>query len=181
MAHYKAFSPKVEVNGETVLSVVEGMGAFKQTALKILAENGIIDPAPGQWYPQQLWLDAFKQIAERVGKSTLMQIGMKIPENAKFPPNIDSVDKALSLLDYAYHMNHRGGEIGTYKFVKVDNTTSKMVCHNPYPCNFDKGLITSMSQKFKSGSQFVSVMHSEDDPCRSKGDNSCTFIIKQGV
>ena len=38
MAVYKSYSPDVEVNGESILAVVEGMGAFKKTALQILEE-----------------------------------------------------------------------------------------------------------------------------------------------
>ncbi|MFH0734673.1 MAG: hypothetical protein V1773_06440 [bacterium] len=178
MSSYKAFSTNVEVNGETVLSVVEGMGAFRNSALKILAENGIKDPVPGKWYPQQAWLNAFKQIAEKVGKSTLMQIGMKIPENAKFPPDIDDLDKALSSLDFAYHMNHRGGNIGNYNYEKVDNKTIKMTCNNPYPCGFDKGIIQSIAKKFGVPNKPVYITHSENEPCREKGEHSCTFLIQ---
>ena len=86
MAQFKAMAPDVEVNGETVLSVVDGVGAFKSAAHRILSNNGIADPQPGQWYPQQSWLSAFKEIAETTGENTLYTIGLKIPENAAFFP-----------------------------------------------------------------------------------------------
>ncbi|MGA2929274.1 MAG: hypothetical protein ABSG43_25455 [Solirubrobacteraceae bacterium] len=63
MAQFKAFAPGVQVNGESVLSVVDGMGAFKSKAEKILAQNTIVDVKPGCWYSQQAWLDAFKDIS----------------------------------------------------------------------------------------------------------------------
>ena len=78
MTQFKAFNKDVEVNGETVLSVVAGMGTFKSTALKILKENGIDEPKPGEWYSQQNWLNAFKEISEKIGEHTLHQIGMAI-------------------------------------------------------------------------------------------------------
>ena len=62
MTQFKACAPSVEVNGETVLSVVEGMGIFKDSAYKVLEENGIKDPAPGKWYSQQAWLNSYKKI-----------------------------------------------------------------------------------------------------------------------
>ena len=96
MAQFKAFAPGVEVNGETVLSLVDGMGAFKETGLKILAAHGIADIKPGHWYPQQAWLDAFKDIAGKMGASTLLSIGKTVPANAKWPPHVDSIDKALA-------------------------------------------------------------------------------------
>ena len=61
MAMFKAFSAGVEVNGETVLSVVDG-SPLKKLALDILEKNGIKEPRKGWWYPQQKWLDAFKAI-----------------------------------------------------------------------------------------------------------------------
>ena len=116
MAQFRAFSNGVQVNGQTVLSVVNGMGAFSQTGSEILAKHGIKEPDPMAWYPQQAWLDAFEEILRCIGRRTLSQIGQSIPSNAKFPPGIDDVEKALSSLDAADHMNHRGGEIGHYAF-----------------------------------------------------------------
>ena len=60
MAEFKAMAPKVEVNGETVLSVVDGMGIFKQQALDILKKCGIDNPQAGKWYAQQAWLGGFQ-------------------------------------------------------------------------------------------------------------------------
>ncbi len=86
MAQFTAYSESVEVNGQTVLAVVDGMGAHRSRALDILSSNGISSPALGGWYKQQAWLDSFKAISENLGASTLFAIGYKIPENAEFPP-----------------------------------------------------------------------------------------------
>ena len=178
MAQFKAFANNVEVNGETVLSIVDGMGAFKARALKILEENGITNPTPGKWYSQQSWLNAFKTIAETIENNTLLSIGLKIPENAKFPPGIDSIENALSIIDVAYHMNHRGGNIGKYEFVKTGDKSGKMVCKNPYPCDFDRGIIESMCKRFKPKTSIITtVQHDNSAPCRKNGAESCTYNI----
>jgi len=52
MTQFQALDPRVEVNGETVLSVVAGMGVFRSAALQLLAENGIEFPEPGQFCPR---------------------------------------------------------------------------------------------------------------------------------
>jgi len=127
MAQFKGYDPKVEVNGQTVLSVVDGMGVMKLLAMQFLKRHGIDDPKPEAWYPQQKWLDTFKEIADKVGPNTLFQIGLKIPENAAFPPEIDTIEKALASIDVAYHLNHRGGEIGHYHFEKTGDKSAKMV------------------------------------------------------
>ncbi|HEX9059938.1 MAG TPA: hypothetical protein VF941_07145 [Clostridia bacterium] len=178
MAQFKAFSSSVEVNGETVLSVVNGVGAFKRQALDILIRNGINDPKAGQWYPQQSWLNAFKEIAEKIGPKSLFSIGKAIPANANFPPDINTIEKALSSIDVAYHMNHKGGEIGHYKFVKTEGNTGKMICNNPYPCEFDMGIIEAMAQKFKPADSVMAFVEQDDSqPCRKKGAESCTYLI----
>lgn len=191
MAQFKSFDPKVEVNGQTVLSVVAGMGHFKDQALKILADNKIANPAEGQWYPQQAWLDAFKVISEKIGAATLLQIGKSIPEHADWPPTVKTIEDALGSVDIAYHMNHRIGTtplfdpsngsmkegIGHYRFEKTGDRSGKMMCENPYPCDFDKGIVEAVAKKFKpSDSLMVKVDHTSGD-CRKNAGEKCTYTI----
>lgn len=177
MAQFKAFAPGVEVNGQTVSSIIGGMGIFEESALKILAENGIPEPQPDQWYSQQAWLDAFKTIAETIGPATLRQIGIKIPERAKWPSNIDSIEHALASIDVAYHMNHRGGEIGHYDFRPMGPRSAEIVCSNPYPCEFDRGLIQAVARKFAPAGVIVIVDHDNSQSCRNNGAHACTYLI----
>jgi hypothetical protein len=179
MAQFVARDRNVLVNGETVFSVVDGMGTSRARALQILASVGIPDPKPGAWYPQQAWLDAFKLIAAGMGGTTLYNIGLKIPENARFPPELDSLAKALPAIDIAYHMNHRGGEIGHYKFIRTGDRAAKMVCDNPYPCDFDRGIIAAFCVRFKpEGSDSPArLTHDTSSPCRKTGADSCTYLV----
>ncbi len=178
MKTFQASSQNVEVNGETVYSIIDGMGAFKSKALGILAENNIVDPKPGMWYKQQDWLNAFKTISENVGAFTLNTIGQKIPENAQFPPQITEIHGALSSINQAYQMNHRGGLIGDYNYTKTGEKSGKMVCTNPYPDDFDNGIITAIGRKFlPSGSFSIKVVIDKEQPIRGKGEDSTTFLI----
>ena len=177
MAIYKAYDPKVEVNGETVLSVVDGLGSFKQTALNILKESGIENPAAGRWYPQQSWLDCFKIISEKLGPSTLKKIGEAIPRNAKWPPMVNSIETATDSIDIAYHMNHRNGEIGHYQFKKTGERKAQIMCTDPYPDAFDLGIIESAAKKFAKPGENVVVKIDETAPTRTKGAGSTLFIL----
>ena len=47
------------------------------------------------WYLQRNWLDAFQQVSETLGEDALLAIGRKIPDTAKFPPEIDSIERPL--------------------------------------------------------------------------------------
>ena len=192
MALYKALNPDVMVNGQTVLAIANGMGVMRRMGLDILAQNRIVDPRPEGWYPQQDWLDAFRQIAERVGPHTLHAIGKSIPENAEFPPHIDDIHKALASIDVAYHMNHslygeplfdpasgqlREG-IGHYHYRRLGDREAELVCDNPYPCGFDKGIIEAMGRRFKpEDAFFVSVAHDTTQGCREHGAESCTYRV----
>lgn len=174
MAQFRAFSGGVQVNGQTVLAVVKGMGAFAQTGNDILARHGIKSPDAAGWYPQQAWLDAFEEISKSIGQRTLAQIGMSIPKNAKFPPGIDTLEKALSSLDAAYHMNHRGGDIGYFKFTKTGDRKGVMECRNPYPCSFDQGLIQAVAARFAPTAK---VTHDPGKGCRNNKGDSCTYHV----
>lgn len=177
MTQFIAFAPNVEVAGQAVLSVVDGMGVMKVLATQMLERHGIRNPEPGLWYPQQPWLDTFREIADQVGPNTVYQIGVKIPENATFPPEIDSIEKALASIDVAYHMNHRDGEIGHYHYTKTGDRSAKMICPNPYPCEFDRGIISAMCRKFKPAEAVVYVTHDDSQACRKKGGESCTYKV----
>ena len=97
MALFKAYEPRAEVDGETILSFVNGLGVFRDSALKLLHAHGIDDPQPGQWYLQQAWLDAFRDLHDTCGKNCLIMVGRAIPRNAKFPEDIDNIEKGTGL------------------------------------------------------------------------------------
>jgi hypothetical protein len=179
MAEFRVLDANAEVNGESINALVEGMGAFRATALKILAKQGITDLQPGEWYSQQALLDAFGVVSEKLGADALYNIGLKIPNNAQFPLDVDSLDRALNVLDIAYHMNHRYGEIGHYHLNAAGETCFEMVCENPYPCDFDRGVLAALCSRFKpKGSDAnAAVIHDESKPCRKKGASSCTYRL----
>lgn len=166
--------------GAAVLSLVNALPVGKETRLEILAKHGIVDPQADGWYPQRAWLAAFKDIAEEIGDFTLFSIGKAIPENAVFPPEIDSLDKALAAIDIAYHMNHRNGEIGHYTLTHFDGTAREatMVCNNPYPSEFDRGIIMTMLRRFiPPNSLRMDVKLDITQPTRTKGAESCTYKV----
>lgn len=177
MALFQAYSPKVEVNGETVLTVIDGLSTVKLIARDILRDSGIADPQPGQWYSQQSWLDAFKIIAEKLGPTPLKNIGRKIPANARWPEHVQSVEAALKMIDRAYHMNHRNGKIGHYRYVSEGLGRALMVCDGPYPDYFDLGIIEAVAEKFVEPGSKVAVTIDQSRPTRTEGADSTTFII----
>ncbi len=191
MAQFTAINENVEVNKQTVLSIVNSMEKNKDKRLEILLSNGI-NPEEKEWFNQQKWLNAFKTISNQLGEMNLFLIGKAIIDNAKFPP-IKDLEEGLSSIDVAYHMNHRlnntvmfdptSGKktsgIGSYKVMGYDATKREaiMVCDNPYPSKFDEGIITQIARKFKPTGSRELIKLDPLKETRKNGGNSCTYII----
>ena len=191
MTQFKAFNPEVEVNKQTVLSIVNSMEEGKELRLQILKDNGI-DPETSEWFSQQAWLAAFKDIAEKLGEMNLFIIGKAIIDNAEFPP-IEGLKNGLGLIDVAYHMNHKIDEtimfnpesgsmtegIGHYTLAEFDEVERKaiMICNNPYPSKFDEGIIMQVARRFNEHGGLIEVKLDPDKETRKEGAESCTYIV----
>ena len=63
-------------------------------------------------------------------------------------------------------------------FFNIGDKSAKFTCTNPYPDDFDKGLITAMARKFKPvTSAIVNVTSDTNQPARSKGADSTIFLV----
>jgi hypothetical protein len=193
---YEPFEPGIEVNGQTIHSVVEALRRVRRDAGQYLVAEGIGEMDEGgqfhleqdAWFSQEAWLRAFRRISEDIGQLALYEIGLAIPRNAKFPEWVTDVNTAVRSIDVAYHMNHRkNGEvmydanadtmldgIGHYGYEKKGRREIVSVCENPYPCRFDQGILTTMVFKFQPNAQ---IDHDTGAPCRREGAHSCTYRI----
>ena len=74
-------------------------------------------------------------------------------------------------------MNHRGGPIGSYRFVPDGPRQARIICDNPYPSDFDRGIITAMATRFKPQGSAISLEPDLTQPSRKKGGETCTFVV----
>ncbi len=193
MAQFIAINPDVEVSGDTVLAFMNSMERGKETRREILKNHGI-EPNSKLWYRQQVWLDAYREVSDSLGQMNLFLIGKAVIKNASFPP-MRNLEEALHSINIAYHMNHRlNGKvmfdpasgtltdgIGHYNLAEYDSKERKavIVCTSPYPSKFDEGIITQLIRKFKpADSVSQQVVLDEEKETRTKGGDSCTFLIR---
>jgi hypothetical protein len=199
---FRSFEPGIEVYGVSINAIVGAFKLFPSIPQKRLAAHGIgvvtrkgeIEIDVEAWYPQQSWLDAFRDIANSVGPQALFQIGQQLPKHAVFPPSVNDMrlkenfHTGIASIDVAYHMNHRKNGvvmfdprsgtmlegIGHYGYQASPGKVIRSVCENPYPCEFDQGIITAIAQRFDKRAL---VEHDADAACRKKNGESCTYVV----
>lgn len=189
----------VYILGRAMYSVLDGFGAFKNTAAKMLEEGGIGERnEQGQftlqlnkwYYNQAAFIGVFKKIGEKMGDTQLRSIGQKVPQNAEFPPWVSDIHSAIKSVDIAYHMSHsKDGQkpmfdpetgkleegIGHYGYQPIEGEKRIIsVCDNPYPTSFDNGILSAIASKFEPTAR---VVLDESKPSRRDGADSDTFII----
>lgn len=130
---------KIEVNGQTINAFISHLKEHTDLIKSFLEKSNITNLKPDNWYNLTDWLTAFEYLAAEVGEKTLFIIGKAILENAQFPPNLDEIHKGLSMIDVAYHMNHRCNNevmfdqntgtmldgIGNYRYEKLSENAGK--------------------------------------------------------
>lgn len=194
---FKPFEPGIEASGVCVNAYIQAAKFFPSVMAKRLTKYGIgtlngrneITIDPDGWYSQESWLRAFEEIAKDIGPRACYQIGRNVYGSVPFPPEIRDIYSAVASVDAAYHMVHRkGGKImfdpatgrkltgiGSYGCQPIPNERKIIsVCENPYPCDFDRGILTEVATRFQPAAR---VTHDEKAGCRKNGANSCTYTI----
>lgn len=176
MPEFIAIEPDVEVKGAAVLATLHGIN--KEHIMPVAERYGLSTAQADGWYLQQCWLDVLREIAHGAcgGSLDLVSVGMEIPTSADWPPDVNNMEAALFSIDVAYHLNHRKGQIGHYKAVTIDSTHIDMICDNPYPCDFDYGIIFGTLRRWRNADVPFKLTH---DPaqCRKRGDAACTYHV----
>lgn len=174
MTEFIAFDPNAEVRGLSILTVLAHLG---KEAHAILQKHGMSHVDENSWYPQQSLLNIYRDLAS-LEFYNMVSIGMKVPDNAPFPPDC-SVEEALAVINEAYQNHHRGGDVGEYRYEPMGEREARIICRNPYPSDFDYGVIYRLVQKYMpADSRGVTLVRDESAPNRKKGGDSCTFIAK---
>jgi hypothetical protein len=142
-----------------------------------------------KWYPLDRWVQILGEISKEVHARVIFEVGLAIPKNVALPPHINTIESFLGSIDIAYHLNHRKNGvvmfdpktgritegIGTYTYKKApDKNRIEIFCDNPYPCDLDMGIVTSMAKRFAPAAKCT---HLAEGGCRRKNNQSCTYVV----
>lgn len=187
----------IENSGIGVKVILAGFRGFSLLASKYIEEEnlgrpnaqGVLEVDPEQWYPVENFRRALRKIAAEVGEQAVKLVGKQIPDNAQFPPHINSIETALASLDAAMHLGHRKrGEpmfdvatgrmeegIGHLAYEKTPGRNEIIMrCDSPYLCAMDLGLVTAMAQRFEPRAK---VVHEATPPCKEHGGAYCQYTV----
>ena len=89
---------------------------------------------------------------------------------------MDTLDRALRVLEVAYQVNHRGKGLGGYYCTFERPEHAEVVCENPYPCDMDWGILERLAEQY--GGSGAMVSHRPGADCRRLGAKACVFDLR---
>ncbi len=137
----------------------------------ILADYGLEKIDPARWYPQQLTLDVQKAIRDAPGGgNSLVSIGMKIIETAKFPP-MESLEAALQAFAVSYPMNFRNqAENDLIRAERVSDNHIRVVNQSPHSDEMIYGYVYAMAKRFSPEDKHPIVKFEDNSQIDGDGD-----------
>lgn len=170
----------IEARGTTLLALLEALKAlgWAQEAALLFVESRLREPLHrDRWYPLDTSLRCLRDARDCLGDQVLRTMGRLIPATAVFPPEVRTLERALRTLDIAYHLNHRGGDIGNYFHQSIGANCSLLHCNNPYGCAFDLGILEGLSRRFLPPGTPLDISHHQARTCREFGAEACVYLI----
>ncbi|MFY9260673.1 MAG: hypothetical protein WAO71_09220 [Gallionella sp.] len=181
MAQFISFDKNVEAVGLGILSIISAFPEYgREHVDQLLKDNNIVNITPEKWFKVQGLLNTFKSFATTYGPNTLFNIGVTLFEDAKLPPHITDLKSGLEFVGEIYRMRHRGGNSGYVELRSFDAAAQKAVVEycNPYPCHFERGIVTACARKFKpKDANFIDVQLDKEKPSRLDGADSSFYVV----
>lgn len=144
---YAAFDPKCQVKGSAMTGFLENIR--RESILPYLEKHGLTDIDPEAWYPHQPFLDLMTDLAHnREAMFDLVAVGMRMAENAPFPPEVDSIEKALLGFSEAHYVVYRGGDSGIVTAEKLSDRHIRLAFRTPQTDESGYGVTYGVARRF---------------------------------
>lgn len=147
MKKYKASTPDALVIGQALLPYNDSVE--RDSFAHILETYDLENIDPEAWYPQQLTLDIQRSIKNQPGGSNmLVSIGMKIIDNAQFPP-MESLQDAVEAFAASYPMNFKNqADDDVIQAEFVGDNHIQVINGSPHSDEMIYGYIYSLIRRF---------------------------------
>ena len=170
--------PDAMVRAANVHATLDAFRLLVPTLGRLIVERhhmNIDDFRPDKFVFVQSWLDTLRDIQSEVGTGVVRGVGMRIIENANFPPQFSTLESVLDALDTIYHLNHRG-EVGHYHTTRGPDGSIVVRCETPYPRHFERGLIEGICRNKLARGTSYRIGYVEGPP---GGDLTCTLTVRR--
>ncbi len=173
--------PEAEILGQAILAVTQSINYemyrhLFEAGLKAYGFDTTIDPE--KWYPLQMLLNIYKSFYDEPNASSnLVAVGMKVIEASPFPPEVDSVQKAVETLNYIYTVYVRNYEPGTEYEIKVISPDEiQIVDHTHFPHDLIYGYMFAIAKRFAPKGKHIIVTREYLNPENPDADGAIYYF-----
>lgn len=177
MAQFTATYPEHTIAGSVICALVASICDKLNEIEDILIEHQLQNPTPDAWYSMQDYVEVLQAIAKKMGPHGLFDIGKKILGQGQIPAQ--DLQEALQYFDSLHHTEAKG-ENSYYRLLSYseDKKEAHIECRNPFPCYFDRGVLTTMFRNFQRQSiQSVHVALDNHRPNRLAGADVSYYTV----
>lgn len=168
MPEYIAFNPEAKVIGQAILGIARALGDEGQPILK---RHGLENVQPNQWYSQQAWLDALREV-DQGDMFDLIAVGKQVATHVPLPAEVDSITSVLMLIGATYAHNNQNCPGHTTPEI-VGDKHLKITVYNPYPHNMVYGVLYGFASRFEP---HAIIRYDNDEPCPTEADE-CIYHV----
>jgi hypothetical protein len=171
------YDMNAEVTAKLPLGVFEVLRRLGVDPQPFIERHNLENLQADSWLPISDYLALLEDVQKNANNYyTLISVGSKIPELADKMPETFTLQDLFRNMNDSYHINHRNGEIGNYFVEFLAENHIRVIAQNPYPSDFDYGLVWGGAKYFAPKGTFVKVVRAES-PSRLKGDDHCIYDI----
>jgi hypothetical protein len=180
MAQFVCFYPNATVSGRVVNMLLKIAPLQHAPVYETLQRHGLQNPHEEQWYSLQNYLNAYRELSRQLGSYFLLNAGKQFFSFIRLGAEIQTLPDAVKALNEWYKDQHRGEQLEYFQVQGVfpERCEIQVLCQNPYPCYFDRGLLLALTKKYRpEQAKFFNVELHPNKPNRLMGSDESTYII----
>lgn len=166
------FDPGVEGDGRYLVATIQSAGKVSpvfERKLREMASDRFAEVDDERWYPIGEFVEFFEELESEVGSQTLEEAGVENGKAIPWPPEVDSLDDALGVINDLHREATRGSNrewpIGRYVVEERGSSGFRVGVTEefPHPNPYTKGVLKGIANNFGGERHTVSEASPRDD------------------